>query len=92
MEILLETGFQSSKYEVSNFFLVIFINIFVYYDRISTWDLHREKVVVLTEKTLFVVTYDFIKLKIYDYKRINLTDLRKVNFGQLKYPPSSMMG
>jgi len=58
---------------------------------ISIWDLHRERVVVLAEKTLFIVTYDFIKLKIYEYKRISLADLKKVNFGQLQYPKGSLM-
>lgn len=60
--------------------------------RISYWDLHREKVVVLTDNSVINVTYDFIGKKITDYTRIMLADLRKIRFGNLTYPKGSMMG
>ena len=60
--------------------------------RISYWDLHREKVVVLTDNSIINVTYDFIGKKITDYSRIMLADLRKIRFGNLTYPKGSMMG
>ena len=60
--------------------------------RISYWDLHREKVVVLTDNSVINVTYDFIGKKITDYTRIMLADLKKIRFGNLTYPKGSMMG
>jgi hypothetical protein len=58
---------------------------------ISTWDFHREKVVMLCDKAVFVVSYDFISSKISDYEIIALADLTKVKFGNLKYPEGSWM-
>lgn len=60
--------------------------------RISIWDFHREKIALLTEKTLIIVTYNFIKSRIENYNRIELSNLKKVIHGNLKYPKKSMMG
>lgn len=58
---------------------------------ISTWDFHREKIVMLSEKAVFVVSYDFINSKISDYEIIELVTLKKVKYGNLKYSKGSMM-
>jgi len=58
---------------------------------INHWDLHREKIVMLTEKTLFIVVYNFISMKILEYRRLNLNELQTVQVGDLKYPASSFM-
>ena len=72
--------------------IVSFFNNFFYNLRISSWDFHREKVILLTEKTLMIIAYDFISPKIVNYKRINLSDLKKIKFGNLKYSKGSFMG
>ncbi|CAF0710212.1 unnamed protein product [Brachionus calyciflorus] len=59
---------------------------------ISNWDFHREKIVLLTEKGLYVIAYDFINPKITDVQRIDLADLKRIKFGTLKYPKGSLMG
>ena len=60
--------------------------------RISYWDLHREKIILLTDNVLFNVSYDFIGMKILDYSRTELSTLKKVRYGVLTYPKSSFMG
>ncbi len=58
---------------------------------INHWDLHRERIVMLSEKTLFIISYNFISMKILDYRRLNLSELKGVSVGDLKYPSSSFM-
>ena len=47
---------------------------------------------MLTEKTIIIISYDFINSKILNYKRVNLSDLKRIKYGTLKYPKSSFMG
>lgn len=89
-----ETGFNKASEEIKKLILEkdgAFIGNWLLIE-ISTWDFHREKIVLLTEKTLFIITYDFIKSCIHFYKRISLSDINKVHFGSLKYPNKSLMG
>ena len=46
---------------------------------------------MLSEKAVFVVSYDFINSKISDYEIIELVTLKKVKYGNLKYSKGSMM-
>ena len=47
---------------------------------------------MLTEKTLFIITYDFISAKLKHYDRVSLDSIKKVKFGNLQYTKGSMMG
>lgn len=58
---------------------------------VNHWDLHRERIVMLTDKTLFIITYNFISMKVLDYRRLDLGSLAGVSVGDLKYPSSSIM-
>jgi hypothetical protein len=60
--------------------------------RIDHWDLHREKFIILTEKSLVTISYDFIVGKLKNYKRTMLADIIGINYGNLAYPEKSMMG
>jgi hypothetical protein len=58
---------------------------------IDHWDNEREKILILTELSLFVVSYDFINAKILDWDRIFLHRIISLQFGDLVYPEKSMM-
>ncbi|KAG1704752.1 Tumor protein p63-regulated gene 1-like protein [Nymphon striatum] len=56
---------------------------------IDHWDLEKEKLVFLNDRTIVILKYDFITLKLLDYKRMPLTQFDMVTIGELKYPPKS---
>lgn len=58
---------------------------------IDHWDLEREKVVLLTDNSIFIVKYNFINEKLYEYRRIMLHIMNSVGVGDFKYPNSSLM-
>ncbi|RNA26818.1 tumor p63-regulated protein 1 [Brachionus plicatilis] len=90
-----ETGFQKAELEIKKLILLEkdgqFIGNWLLIE-ISNWDFHREKIVMLVEKAIYVISFDFIKSKLTGYKRIAIGDLKKIKFGLLKYPKSSFMG
>ena len=59
--------------------------------RIDHWDCEKEKVVVVCEKSVMIVKYDFIASKIYDAKRMLLHNIQKIQMGDFEYPSYSMM-
>lgn len=58
---------------------------------ITRWDLHKERLVLLTEKAVIIASYDFINMKLNEYRRVDLEKLKNVTFGDLKYPQRSFM-
>lgn len=89
-----ETGFTKAIEEVQKLVLPDKYGNFVgawLLIEISTWDFHREKVVMLCDKAVFIVSYDFINSKISDYEIIALADLVRIKFGNLKYPDNTWM-
>ena len=59
--------------------------------RIDHWDNERERLVLLTDNSLLIVKYDFIKLAPSDVKRIALNFIDALNIGDLVYPAASLM-
>lgn len=53
--------------------------------------MNREKVVLVCEKSLMVVKYDFIAMKILDAKRMMLHNIQKLHMGDVKYPAYTLM-
>lgn len=58
---------------------------------IDQWDCEKEKLVILTENSLLVIRYDFVKNRVYKEKRMPLTNIINLKAGDLVYPSSSFM-
>ncbi|CAG5118975.1 unnamed protein product [Candidula unifasciata] len=58
---------------------------------IDHWDLERERIVLLTDYSLFIVKYNFITEQLLDYRRIMLHVIHNICIGDLTYPNSSLM-
>jgi len=59
--------------------------------RIDHWDMEKERLVLLTTKSILIVNYDFIRLAVNDFRRILLQSINRILIGDLVYPPSSVM-
>uniref|UniRef100_T1JNA0 RING-type domain-containing protein n=1 Tax=Strigamia maritima TaxID=126957 RepID=T1JNA0_STRMM len=58
---------------------------------IDHWDNEKERLIFLLDKSIIIIKYDFITLKLLDYRRIHLQELDQVSFGQIIYPEKSLM-
>jgi len=58
---------------------------------IDHWNNNHEKVVILTEKNLILVKYDFITKKIKFQDRVILKNIQKIQLGEIIFPPKSIM-
>lgn len=58
--------------------------------RIDHWDNEKERILLLCQKSMIIVKYDFIGMKMEDHRRITLTDIDKIVQGELKYPERSL--
>ncbi|XP_055842360.1 tumor protein p63-regulated gene 1-like protein isoform X1 [Episyrphus balteatus] len=58
---------------------------------ISHWDHERERIFILTSKTLLDVKYDFIALKILQSNKIRLNQIDTIIEGKLTYPQASLV-
>lgn len=58
---------------------------------ISHWDHERERIFILTSKTLLDVKYDFIALKILQSNKIRLNQIDTIIQGKLTYPQTSLV-
>ncbi|KAJ8918539.1 hypothetical protein NQ315_013044 [Exocentrus adspersus] len=59
--------------------------------QINHWDTDKERLVLVTAKSLVLVKYDFIALKRLDYRKIPLTDIEGIIIGNLVYPSGSLI-
>lgn len=66
-------------------------NFYSPFHRISHWDHERERIVVLTRKSLWIVKYDFIAMRILEKERHLLNKFDTIQTGPLTYPPSSVV-
>lgn len=69
-------------------FLIFFL--FVNY-RISHWDHEKEKIIILTSKTILMIKYDFIAMRILDHFRFALNKVDTIAKGKLAYPSTSIV-
>ncbi|KAF6208821.1 hypothetical protein GE061_014562 [Apolygus lucorum] len=58
---------------------------------ISFWDNEKERLVLLTTKSLITVKYDFITLRPLENKKVPLELIDTVIIGELSYPPISII-
>ncbi|CAL1527827.1 unnamed protein product [Lymnaea stagnalis] len=58
---------------------------------IDHWDFEREKIILLTENSMFVVKYNFINETLYEYRRIMLHIINSIYIGDFQYPNASLM-
>ncbi|XP_037920316.1 tumor protein p63-regulated gene 1-like protein isoform X2 [Hermetia illucens] len=58
---------------------------------ISHWDHERERIYILTTKTLLEVKYDFISLRILQNTKLRLFQIDKLIRGTLTYPEGSLI-
>jgi len=58
---------------------------------ISLWDTDKERLILLTPKTIVTVKYDFIALRRLEYKKLPLECIDTVIIGDLVYPPASLV-
>lgn len=60
------------------------------FNRINIWDTDKERLLLLTPKTLIIVKYDFIALKRLEYKKLPFDVIDTIIVGDLVYPPGSL--
>jgi len=53
--------------------------------------MEKERLVLLTTKSILIIHYDFIRGAVGDFRRILLSTINRVQAGDLVYPPSSLM-
>ncbi|GLV44762.1 hypothetical protein CBL_11629 [Carabus blaptoides fortunei] len=58
---------------------------------ISLWDAEKERLVIVTSKSVISVKYDFIALKQLEHRRIPLDTLESIILGELVYPSGSLV-
>lgn len=92
MVIWLDFGCLLSKlgYSLSQVYVLTLCNCCCC-SRITTWDVEKERLVLLTEKSLLIIKYDFINLRLVEYKRLSLALFDRVAIGELKYPDGSFI-
>jgi len=59
--------------------------------RIDHWDMEKERLVLLTTKSILVVNFDFIRVAVTDFQRILLHNISGIQIGDLVYPAISVM-
>ena len=69
------------RYKLSLFFVL----------RIDHWDHEKERIVLITKKSLCLVKYNFIGLKVDEIRKIPLTKCDKIQVGRFVYPKNTMM-
>ncbi|XP_078374535.1 tumor protein p63-regulated gene 1-like protein isoform X1 [Oculina patagonica] len=58
---------------------------------IDHWDHEKEKIVLITKKSLCLVKYNFIGLKVDEMRKIPLIKCDKIQVGRFVYPKNTMM-
>ncbi|XP_033104645.1 tumor protein p63-regulated gene 1-like protein [Anneissia japonica] len=58
---------------------------------IDHWDNEKEKLVMLTEKMLLIIKYDFVVERVKDHKKIMLNSIDTVQFGLFEYPDKTLV-
>ncbi|XP_034248801.1 tumor protein p63-regulated gene 1-like protein isoform X1 [Thrips palmi] len=58
---------------------------------INIWDAEKERLVLLTNKSLLVIKFDFIALKPLEVRRTLLEQIDTLVVGDLAYPPASLV-
>ncbi|KAK7497997.1 hypothetical protein BaRGS_00010868 [Batillaria attramentaria] len=58
---------------------------------IDHWDFEREKIVLLTANSMFIIKYNFITQTLQEYRRIMLHIIDAILIGDFVYPNSSLM-
>ncbi|CAH1396367.1 unnamed protein product [Nezara viridula] len=58
---------------------------------ISFWDSEKERLVILTDKYLYTIKYDFIALKQLDQRKTSLDIIDTIIIGELSYPATSLI-
>jgi len=53
--------------------------------------MEKERLVLLTTKSILIVQYDFIRLVVSDFRRILLHNINHIQIGDLVYPATSLM-
>ncbi|KAL3268099.1 hypothetical protein HHI36_007226 [Cryptolaemus montrouzieri] len=59
--------------------------------QINHWDTDKERLLLLTPKTLVIAKYDFIALKRLGYKKLPLDLVEQLHIGDLVYPNGSLI-
>ncbi|XP_018568433.1 tumor protein p63-regulated gene 1-like protein isoform X2 [Anoplophora glabripennis] len=59
--------------------------------QINHWDIDKERLILVTAKSMVLVKYDFIALKRLDYQKISLNDIEGIIIGNLVYPSGSLI-
>lgn len=66
----------------------ILLSVSVSCHRIDHWDLEKERILLLTDKSLISAKFNFITQMVEEYKTIPLTSIREVIVGDFKYTHS----
>ena len=72
----------------SSFITKLPILLFVSHYRIDHWDFEKERILLLTDKSLISVKYNFISQMVEEFRTIPLIYIREVIVGDFKYTHS----
>jgi len=64
---------------------------FLLYHRIDHWDNEKERLIFVCDRSLIVMKYDLITLKLLEYKRYLLSQFDRISIGSLEYPEGSLI-
>jgi len=53
--------------------------------------MEKERLVLLTTKSILIVHFDFIRVVVNDFRRILLSTIHRIQIGDLVYPLASVM-
>ena len=58
--------------------------------RIDHWDVEKERLVLLADRALLIIKYDFIALRAVDVTRVPLNTPDRIVIGEITYPAASI--